>query len=66
MERYELLASTFYFRCFLETLSYYLWKVDEVVLICEELMGADVDDTQTLTEEKQLRIFNAINNEPKG
>lgn len=61
MDRYELLASTFYLRCFLETLSYYLWKVDEVVLICEELIGADVDDTQTLTEEKQLRIFNAIN-----
>ena len=60
MNRYELLASTFYLRCFLETLSYYLWKVDEVVLICEELMGADVNDTQTFTEEKQLRIFKAI------
>ena len=60
MDRYELLASSFHLRCFLETLSYYLWKVDDVVAICEGVMGADADDTQGLTVEKQQQIFNAI------
>ena len=60
MDMYELLASTFCLRCFLETFSYYLWKVDEVILICEELMGADVDDTQTLTEEKLHDVINKL------
>ena len=59
MRGYELLASAFYLRCFLETLSFYLAQIDEIIIICEKIVVSNITDYGKLTEDEQRELLQA-------